>query len=112
MDRELLLEKIIEADGNEIDLPVENERIKETFETLMELQEDGIIKLGQYFDQGNSINLKARFLSDTLETQSSIGKKVFERTKKSISEALDEMQDEIDRLNNKITELEKQLAER
>lgn len=112
MDKELLLEKIIEADGKEIDLPIENERINETFETLMELQEDGIIKVGQYFIEGNSINLKARFLSDTPEPQSSIGKKVFERTRKSISEALCEMQCEIDRLNNKIVELEKQLAER
>lgn len=112
MDRELLLKKIIEADGNEIELPVEDERSNETFETIMEMQESGMIKVKHYANENNVIYLEATFLSDSPEPQSNIGKMIFERTKKSISDALDEMQEEIDRLNNKIVELEKQLAER
>lgn len=120
MDKELLLGKIIDAEGNEFELPVENENESQNdiFEMLMELQEDGIIKVGQYFNQGNSINLKAKVLTDSSnvvipETQLDIIKQnIIENTKEVVSEAFDEMQDEIERLNNKIVELEKQLAER
>lgn len=118
MDKELLLGKIIDAEGNEFELPVENESQNEIFEMLMEMQEDGIIKVGQYFNQGNSINLKAKVITDSSnvvisETQLTIIKQnIVEKTKKVVSEAFDEMQDEIERLNNKIVELEKQLAER
>lgn len=112
MLKELLLDKIIEAEGKELELSVEDERPNETFETLMEMQESGMIKIRSYTNENNLINLEAVYLSDTPEPQSHIGKKVFHRTKRIISEAFEEMQDEIDRLNNKIVELEKQLAEK
>lgn len=112
MIRKILVEKIIDADGKKFELSIENESLNEIFEILTEIEYYGILKVEKYYNQGNSINLKAIFLPDAPDPKSSIGKVVFERTKKSISEAFDEMQEEINRLNNKIAELEKELADR
>lgn len=112
MEKELLLGKIIDAEGNEFELPLESENPNEIYETLKGLQDGGMIRLGHFMKDGNSISLRADVLSDFPDQPPNISQMIFEKTKKVVSEAFDEMQAGIDRLNNKIVELEKQLAER